>query len=112
MAESKGTTTRLNSHSKKIAVIEQQQQEHYKLLSGIDKKLSDDFFERNEKMYEYVIVGNGVTSLKQWRAEIDKERAERKAVESDVKAERRKWIFYIVTFSAGVATNIIFNFFK
>lgn len=65
---------RLNQHSKKIAVIEQQQQEQHKLLTSIDKKLSPEYFEQVKMLYEYVIVGNGQPSLKSWRNEIDKER--------------------------------------
>lgn len=105
-------TKQLNEHSKKIAVITQQQIEQSKLLAGIDKKLSDDFFGQVDKLYEYVIVGNGVTSLKQWRAEIDKERAERAVLVDDVKNERRKWLFYIVTFSSGALVNALFRFIK
>ena len=110
---------RLSDHSKKIAVIDERQQEYYKLLMQIDKKLSPDFFTKVEAMYEFVIVGNGVSSLKSWRNEVDGKLegiqtrnttrdAEETSKEKDLKAERRKWIYGLVIFSLGVLTNIIF----
>ena len=112
MANAAIVEKRINDHSKKITAVEEQQIEFSKILSGIDKKLSDEFFNKNEKVYEFLFEGNGVTSMKQWRAEIDKERATRSAIDNDIKQERRKWIFYMVTFALGALVNALFKFIK
>jgi hypothetical protein len=103
-------TRRLNRHSKQLTAIEGQQIEYYKILSGIDKKLSNEFFEKVEAVYEYVIIGNGVTSLKTWRNEIDNERKENKENQVDKLTERRKWVYGVTIFCAGVIINAVYNF--
>lgn len=103
---------RLSDHSKKIYAIEEQQAEFGKVLTGIDKKLSNEFFDKNEKVYKLLFEGNGITSMRQWRAEIDKERAQKAAIDSDIKIERRKWMFYIITFSSGALVNALFKLIK
>jgi hypothetical protein len=103
-------TTQANRHSKKIAILEQEQIEHFKIISSIDRKLSDEFFNKVNGMYDYIVVGNGTPSLKAWRQEIDKERGERKEDEKDGRSERRRWLLGIFIFSLGVATNILLGY--
>lgn len=103
------TTTRLNDHSKKIDRITEQQVEQGRLLSSIDKKLSDEFFDKVNSMYEYVITGNGVASLKAWRGDVVKQLAEIQDGKKDARTERRKWIMNIVIFSLGVLVNAVFR---
>jgi len=106
------TEKRVNEHSKQIAIIQEQQIEYYRLLKSINEKLSPDFFGKVEAMYEYVITGNGVTSLKTWRNEIDRERQDFKENRTDALTERRKWFYGVTMFSAGAVVNALFNFIK
>ena len=103
-------TSQANRHSKEIAALEQQQIEQFKIISSIDKKLSYEFFNKVNDLYDYVVVGNGVPSLKAWRQEVDKERGERKEGDEDGRSERRRWLYGIFIFSLGVATNILLKY--
>jgi hypothetical protein len=103
------TEKRVNEHSKKIDRLEEKTIEQFRLLTSIDKKLTDEFFEKIEDMYKYLLVDNGTLSMKSWRREIDRERTEKQEAVRDWQSERRKWIYGITLFSLGVFTNYIFT---
>jgi hypothetical protein len=86
------------------------------VLLKIDRKLDEKFFSRFEELYKYIVIGNGESSLKHWRREVDNERQVHALKEknrenaetlrqNEVKAERRKWIDRILLFVLGMGTD-------
>ena len=97
--------SRIDRHSEQIKALTVTQTQNTVILKGIDKKLSDDFFDNFDELYRWAKVDNGKLSMNSWRRDIDEFITKKTGEENEAKAERKKWITWIVTFAAGALVN-------
>ena len=97
--------SRIDRHSEQIKALSAAQDRNSKILEGIDRKLSPDFFDKIDDLYKWAKVDNGKLSMNSWRRDVDEFISRKMGEENEAKLERRKWITWIVTFAAGALVN-------